>query len=138
METLSGEKAIEPVHKVTLCLGSNAGDRSGNVAKAIRRLADILTDMKISVIYETPEIHGIGTPYCNAVVEGFTAEDARKLNQRLKLLEILQGRTVVMRRLGIVPIDIDIVMMDDKIIRPKDYEQSFFQIGYKEILCKSC
>ena len=56
-----------------------------------------------------------------------------QLNALLKQHEIAEGRTDEMRARKQVPIDIDIVIYDGEILRPNDYNQAFFQKGWKEI-----
>ena len=121
------------MNEVWLSLGSNCDDRARNVEKASEWLPEVIESCICSHIYETPEIHGIGTPYYNAVVRGETKLDISELNRMLKEYEVLSGRDLSARERGEVPIDIDIVIWNKEIVRPKDYFHTFFQIGYSEI-----
>lgn len=120
-------------HKVVLSLGSNHGDRYANIEEAITWCAGKLNGIKVSSIYETPEIHGIGDPYLNAVVIGESCLSFEELTAATKEFERTHGRDAEARHRGEVPIDIDIVIWDEAIIRPLDFSRQFFQIGYLEI-----
>ncbi|MDE7145874.1 MAG: hypothetical protein K2O30_06970 [Duncaniella sp.] len=37
---------------------------------------------------------------------------------------------------GIIPIDLDLVIWDSRIMRPKDFERHYFNQGYRELLAK--
>lgn len=121
----------ELIHDVVLCAGSNIEPRGDNVSRSISWLLTILSDSEYSEIYETPEIHGIGAPYANAVIMGRTSMEMKNLDILLKRYETLSGRDEEARRKMEVPIDIDIVIWDGRIVRDKDFRQSFFQIGYR-------
>lgn len=119
-------------NKVTLSLGSNNGDRTAFVSDALGWLHRILSVINHSSIYETPELHGKGAPYMNAVVTGETDKEFSILNNAIKQYECSCGRNAETRKRGIVPIDIDIVIWNGEILRPADYNHSFFRIGFEE------
>ena len=119
---------------VVLGLGSNCGDRYMSLKSAYRRLLDILDCPVCSSMYETPAVgeHAVGS-YINAVVCGVTNLPSERLDSILKNLERAAGRDENARKRGEVPLDIDIVIYDDIVIRPRDYDQRFFQQGYQEL-----
>ena len=121
------------MNRIVLCIGSNMEPKRRNVEDAIRWCSGLCGDIRCSSIYETPEIHGIGAPYANAVLEAFTEYGYEDLNTLLKSYELRMGRDGHARQHGIVPIDVDIVLWNDEIIRPKDFRQSFFRIGFMAI-----
>ncbi len=120
-------------HRVVLSIGSNCGDRERNVRSAVSWAVGLFYESSVSSIYETEEIHGVGTPYYNAVVRGISEINFEELNHAAKTYEVNNGRDQEARSRGLVPIDIDIVVWDNKIIRPSDYNQNFFKRGYAEI-----
>lgn len=121
--------------KVVLCLGSNSGDRYDALTKAIDWLNAILEDTVSSPIYETPPYSGSGALYLNAVVSGSCNLNGGvdELEKRCKAYEISEGRDEKARKENRVPIDIDIVIADKKILRPSDYGRNFFRIGFSRI-----
>lgn len=121
-----------------ICIGSNEDTGKDKVLKAIVRLTDFIDIITVSDIYKTPEIHGNGAPYHNAVIRTKTDIDRERLDMLFKDIEREFGRDELARRDARVPIDIDIVICKGIVLRPKDYNQSFFQIGYKSILSSDC
>ncbi|MDE6006576.1 MAG: 2-amino-4-hydroxy-6-hydroxymethyldihydropteridine diphosphokinase [Muribaculaceae bacterium] len=119
------------VSKIVLSLGSNCD--ADYVAQALKWLKSLLSDFKASSLYETPPAKGVGRSYINAVITGSTQSAYEPFNRQLKEYEELAGRDQSCREAGLVPIDIDIVIWNDDIIRPWDYRQNFFKIGYAPI-----
>ena len=115
----------------TLSVGSNCG--YADVRKAVTWLAARLSDFKVSTLYETPAVKAGRGTYVNAVAEGHSPLNPESLNERLKEYERQCGRDENCRRLGIVPVDIDIVICDGHVLREWDYRQNFFRIGFSEL-----
>lgn len=122
--------------KVIVGIGSNCGNRKENITKTIDWLRSLLTDFKCSQIYETPAVGKISRPYLNAVAEGIFENEILVLNRLLKEQEKEMGRDEECRKREDVPIDIDIVIADEVVIKPWDYNQRFFRIGFDEIINK--
>lgn len=127
---LDGESLV----KVVLSFGSNSGDRTANITDALEWFGSLASDCRFSSIYETPEIHGHGAPYMNAVASGSLDVDLCSFERLTKLYEVKKGRDTSCRLQGKVPIDIDIVIWNTDILRHNDFGCEFFQIGYREIL----
>lgn len=119
--------------KVVIGIGANCGDRENSVRKALEWLKTILIQVKCSEIYETPCVNQTGRPYMNAVVSGVFQSTGIDLEDMLKDKERLMGRTAECKEKGDVPVDLDIVMLDGEIVRPWDYRQKFFRIGFSQI-----
>ena len=121
--------------ELVIGLGANCGDRRSGVAEAIEWLRKRLSAVRASRIYETPPYGHAGTPYMNAVVIGiYTKIDSLDdFERECKRYEIECGRDEFARSQNLVPIDIDIVMVGKEILRPADFNRSFFQIGYKQL-----
>ena len=119
--------------RVILSLGSNHGERSEQLEKAIDWLGGILYNINVSKIYETPCALKQGLPYLNCVVGCEADIPIENLDHLLKEYENQNGRTKECRESGKVPIDIDIVMADNKVLKEWDFRQNFFKIGYLDI-----
>lgn len=119
--------------RVVMSIGSNYGDRSGNVAMAIEELDVQLRDVKSSGIYETPDIRGGEKRYMNAVVSGEWEGTMEECDRLCKAMELIHGRDAEARKMGNVPLDVDIVIWDGRVIRERDYRQQFFTIGLSQI-----
>ena len=111
-------------------IGSNCGCRYENVSKGIKWLSEFLTDFSCSTIYATPDCHGGSKEYLNAVARGITRLSPDRLESICKEYEEANGRDKTSRKLGNVPVDIDLVVYGKSILRAKDYKCEFFQIGY--------
>ena len=111
-------------------IGSNYGDRHLNVSNGLKWLSLLLTDFRSSHIYATPDCHGGVKEYLNAVACGSTFSSPQDLEQLCKRYEAACGRDEEMRKNGNVPIDIDLVIFDNRVLRPNDFKREFFKIGY--------
>ncbi|MCM1491380.1 MAG: 2-amino-4-hydroxy-6-hydroxymethyldihydropteridine diphosphokinase [Muribaculum sp.] len=119
--------------ETVLSIGSNCGNRHERVVSGIEWLRGILSNLRSSSVYTTGDCHGGKRDYMNAVVIGNTNLNAAQLNELCKEYELQNGRTPEARSCGDVPIDIDVVVYEEKILRPNDYRQKFFRIGYQQL-----
>ena len=117
---------------VVLSIGSNC--RYEEVGLAINWLRGRLDGCRVSHEYLTPALQGYGAPYTNAVVSGLTGLGYDALEASLKAYERARGRDETARQRGGVPVDIDIVVWNGEVTRPRDFRHDFFQIGYKVII----
>lgn len=100
-------------HSVYLALGSNLGDRRGNLVAALQRLCEVMEIEDISSIYETEPVGYLDQPYFfNIVCCGKTALSAAGLLKYAKEIEVAIGRQPSFRD-GPRLIDIDIIFYDD-------------------------
>ncbi|MBD5371138.1 MAG: hypothetical protein HDR80_08355 [Bacteroides sp.] len=124
-----------------LSLGSNDGHRESHLIHAMNFLAEICESVYCSTPYESPALSAkkdsqVARPhYLNAVALVEYAGTPEQLEAMLKACEIMEGRTAAARSEGRVPLDIDIVIADSTVVRPKDHSLYFFRRGYEEI-CK--
>lgn len=121
------------MNKVAFSLGSNSDDCHSQMKRCINWLKEHLRDVTVSLIYETPAVNGKDGNYLNAVAVGYTEEAYETLFCEMKDYEVKCGRTPESKRNGSIPIDIDIVVWNDCVLREKDYNRSYFQIGWNEI-----
>lgn len=117
-----------------LAIGCNCGDRKKNVSDAIRWISAVAEIVSKSTIYSSPDIKGTGHEYLNAVVKADFEGTPEEFNNFIKSYEISVGRDSSCRERGLVPIDIDIVMIDGEVTRPKDFRAEYFVKGYAECL----
>lgn len=121
-------------NRVVLSVGANSGDRHGAVEEALKWLGELLQESRFSDIYETPPLGHCGSNYMNAVLAGTYCGDMVQLEQECKDYERRKGRDQEARRKNLVPIDVDIVLWNDSVLRPKDFKSNFFRIGYHQII----
>src|SRR3989442_2346896 len=117
--SLNGNKPVA-THTVFLALGSNLGDRRGNLAAALQRLREVMEITTISSIYETEPVGYLDQPrFLNIVCRGKTSLSAQELLKYAKDIEVAIGRQPTFRN-GPRPIDIDIIFYDNLHITQED------------------
>lgn len=117
---------------IVLSLGSNSGNREEHIEEAVVILKSLLDSVRVSDVYETQALDGESAPYINAVMKGTTNLRLEDFIKVTKEIEKILGRRRIPGE-DVVAIDIDVVIADGVNLRPKDYEQSYFQIGYKSL-----
>jgi 2-amino-4-hydroxy-6-hydroxymethyldihydropteridine diphosphokinase len=100
-------------HTVFLALGTNLGDRPGNLGAALQHLRAVVEIERISSIYETEPVGYLDQPrFLNLVCCGKTVLTAQSLLNYAKEIESARGRKTSFRN-GPRPIDIDLLFYDD-------------------------
>src|SRR5438270_10944492 len=85
--------SLHPMHTIYLALGSNQGDRRGNLAAALQQLREIMEISLVSSVYETEPLGYADQPrFLNLVCSGKTALSAPGLLLRVKEIEAALGR----------------------------------------------
>jgi len=127
--------------QVYLSLGSNLGDRAGNLRMAMQRMQESISIEKQSGIYETPPWGVLDQPaFLNQVVRGSTSLPPGKLLVFLKRIEREMGRKPTFRY-GPRVIDLDILLYDDlqlerprlTVPHPRLVERAFVLVPLAEI-----
>ncbi|HEU5227601.1 MAG TPA: 2-amino-4-hydroxy-6-hydroxymethyldihydropteridine diphosphokinase, partial [Ktedonobacteraceae bacterium] len=126
---------------VYLALGSNLGDRRGNLATALQRLRNVIDIDTISSVYETEPVGYLEQPrFLNMVCRGKTRLSAQELLKAAKEIELAIGRQPSFRN-GPRPIDIDILLYDNQrlaeaeltVPHPRMGERAFVLVPLAEI-----
>ena len=121
------------MNRFVLSLGSNSSDRYAKMDMTIERLNSLLNIEVASSVYETLPWGG-GDKLCiNCVMAGTTAMDKESLIEMTKNWEKQCGRDEEAKKHGIVPIDLDIVIWNDTVLRPKELSRDYFITGYRQI-----
>lgn len=118
--------------KAVLVLGSNCDNREEHIRQAVLWLDAIGNIIQRSSYYETPDQTGRGDRYGNTVVELEFEGCCNTLNEKIKDYELSSGRDAECRRQHLVPIDIDIVIAEDRVLRERDFKSNYFKKGYSE------
>lgn len=127
---------METTIPCTISLGSNTDDRAYQISQAIEHLQGSLSLCDVSSVYESEAFNGGDKPYLNAVVHGYSDMSYDDVIKDLKKWEAEHGRSQVATVRGVIPIDLDLVIWDSRIMRPKDFERHYFNQGYRELLAK--
>ena len=105
--------------RVFIGLGSNEGDRLRQISQAAQALRAVpgVRLIQMATIIETEPVGGPPQgPYLNTVVEIETTLDPHALLAQLHAIERQQGRQLSTERWGPRPIDLDILLYDERII----------------------
>ena len=121
------------MNRYVISIGSNSADRDIQLAKAIDWLSSIAKSIKASSVYCTESINHVDNEYMNAVAVCESEHSHNDLNDMLKQYEINCGRSKESKLNGVIPIDLDIVIANDIILRPVDYNREYFKIGWNEL-----
>ncbi len=122
------------MNTLIISLGTNSSDREWQMSHAIKHLKQMFKKTVVSEIYEVPAHNGVDAPYLNAVMIASTANTLDEVNAALKQWEVVCGRTPASKLKGDIPIDLDVVVWNDKVIRPVDYSRSYVSQGMSQLL----
>ena len=121
------------MNRFVMSLGSNSVDRHEQMAAAIDAVSSLLNVSRRSPVYETKPWGGGDNLYLNCVIAGETSMNFEQVNAFAKDWERQSGRDEAAKKAGIVPIDIDIVIWNDDVLRHKELERDYFMRGYRSI-----
>ncbi|MBR6484732.1 MAG: 2-amino-4-hydroxy-6-hydroxymethyldihydropteridine diphosphokinase [Clostridiales bacterium] len=130
-------------HQAVLSLGSNMGDRMGNLRSAVRALSEDedIGDVEVSGVYETEPVGYDDQPYfLNICVKLSTSLDPYELLRKCNLIEQDLKRVRKIKN-GPRTIDLDILTYDDlvsddpklTIPHPRMYKRAFVLYPYRDL-----
>lgn len=106
---------------VFIALGANLGNREANLRMALRGMTRMARVQAVSALYESEPEGGAGQPaYYNAVCRIETGLEPQALLRFLKGLEHEIGRRPTAEAGGPRPIDLDILLFDDRVVDSDD------------------
>ena len=101
-------------------IGANEGDRLANISQAVRAMGALpgVRLVQLATIIETDPVGGLPQgPYLNSVVELDTAMRPHELLAALQGIERQLGRVPSAERWAPRPIDLDILLYDDRLMQ---------------------
>ena len=108
------------MHTIYLGLGSNLGDRAGNLRAAVKALGPQVKVLKESALYETPPWGVEDQPgFLNMALQAETGLTPEALRDHVKRIEAEVGRTPTYHW-GPRLIDIDILLYGDRVVDTPD------------------
>lgn len=120
-------------HQVILSIASNRF-QSKNLSQARLCLGEVLQDLHFTSEQWTEPVNTCRRDtYLNQLATGMTEKDEDELNEWLKQTERRFGRNDAKRRLGIVPIDLDILEFDGERRHLRDWERPYVQSLISEL-----
>lgn len=113
-----------------ISLGANTPDKQQRLQQAIATIERMATITARTPIYETPaEGSTAAAPYANALLRIVTDSPYEELRATFKQREQEAGRTPQSKLQGIIPLDIDIVAWDDKVLKERDMHYDYMKLG---------
>ncbi|MGC1382088.1 MAG: GTP cyclohydrolase MptA [Candidatus Baltobacteraceae bacterium] len=106
------------MHDIYIGIGSNLGDRQGNILTALQRLRARAQILAVSAFYESEAAHGAeGPAYLNIAAFLRTQLDAEGFKRFARDVELAVGRARGTRRLAARPIDVDLLIFDGTVVQ---------------------
>ena len=107
------------MHELYIGVGSNLGDRQGNILTALQRLRARAQILAVSSFYESEAAHGAqGPAFLNVAAALRTELDAVAFRRFAREVELAVGRARGTPRLAARPIDVDLLVVDGEIVQP--------------------
>lgn len=120
-------------HRCIICLGSNHQGIE-HIKNAEKEIEEIANKIHWGDIIETkPENTSSSTPYHNRAALLQTSVSKETLIKEFKRIEQQHGRTVSGQHKGIIPLDIDLLMYDNEIVKPADFKKEYVQQALQTI-----
>ncbi|MDE6040258.1 MAG: 2-amino-4-hydroxy-6-hydroxymethyldihydropteridine diphosphokinase [Muribaculaceae bacterium] len=120
-------------HKATICIGSNTPDSARRLFAAVEYIVCCAQVEDTSGQYQSEaefQGHHPGVPlYMNEVLKLRVDESYEDFQARLKRYEGDVRAESSMRYPGLVGVDIDIVVWDGVVLRPRDVSSRYFRRG---------
>jgi GTP cyclohydrolase-4 len=106
------------LHEIHIGIGSNLGDRQGNILAALQRLRGRAKVSAVSAFYESAAADGAeGPAYLNVAAALLTDLAIADFERFARDVELAVGRAGDTRKLAPRPIDIDLLAVDNAIVR---------------------
>ncbi|MBV8499765.1 MAG: GTP cyclohydrolase I FolE2 [Candidatus Eremiobacteraeota bacterium] len=107
------------VHELYVGIGSNLGDRQGNILAALQRLRARAQIVAVSSFFESAAAHGAeGPAYLNIAAALRSELDAEAFKRFSRDVELAVGRARGTPRLAARPIDVDLLIFDGVVVQP--------------------
>ena len=121
------------LHTCLLCMGSNI-EPSSCLSAARSALLSHFPSIRFSKEMVTEAIgSGFLSPFHNQVASFTTSLSAEEVRTILTGIEQSQGRLPEDKVQGVVKLDIDLLMYDEQVLKPKDMEREFVKEGMKSL-----
>lgn len=121
-------------NRVILCLGSNL-DKEKNMERAAEMLCARFIHIRFSrAVYTEPMDCPRTATFMNQVAILYSEKDADEIRDILKDIERAIGRKPADKYEGLVPIDIDLLQWNDRILKAGDLGRDYVIDGIRSLL----
>lgn len=105
--------------------GSNC-DAAGNISRAMDSLSGIFSDFVAGDALRTPAVgEGYHGEFVNRAARFTTSGTASQVRGVLKRLEYEAGRRPGDKERGVMPLDLDLLIFDGRVLKPSDMERGY-------------
>ena len=116
-------------HQCLLCMGSNT-NRYAQLSVAREALRATFPDIHFGEMMETEAVgSGFHSPFSNQLAKFSTTLSPDSVHDLFKELERRCGRIPEDKAQGVVKLDIDLLVFDNKILKPEDMEREYIRRG---------
>lgn len=117
----------------TICIGSNY-NREINLLLARKQLTALFPSIRFADEEETePFLLSNPALFSNQVGRFRSDEEPEQVKAKLKAIEQLAGRLPEDKAIERVVLDIDLLMHDDVVLKPRDMEREYVKRGIKNL-----
>lgn len=121
------------MHSCLICIGSNY-NRKENLLLARRRLTALFPSIRFTGEQETrPLFFRNPALFSNQVARFHTDADAERVVKELKTIEKEAGREKEDKKREKVCLDIDLLVFDNRVLKPEDLKRDYILKGLEEL-----
>ena len=121
------------MHSCLICIGSNY-NRKENLLLARRRLTALFPSIRFTGEHETrPLFFRNPALFSNQVARFYTDADAERVVEELKTIEKEAGREKEDKKREKVCLDIDLLVFDNRVLKPEDLKRDYILKGLEEL-----
>ena len=121
------------MHSCLICIGSNY-NRKENLLLARRRLTALFPSIRFTGEQETrPLFFRNPALFSNQVARFYTDADAERVVKELKTIEKEAGRGKEDKKREKVCLDIDLLVFDNRVLKPEDLKRDYILKGLEEL-----
>ena len=121
------------MHSCLICIGSNY-NRKENLLLARRRLTALFPSIRSTGEQETrPLFFRNPALFSNQVARFYTDADAERVVKELKTIEKEAGREKEDKKREKVCLDIDLLVFDNRVLKPEDLKRDYILKGLEEL-----
>ena len=121
------------MHSCLICIGSNY-NRKENLLLARRKLTALFPSIRFTGEQETrPLFFRNPALFSNQVARFYTDADAERVVKELKTIEKEAGREKEDKKREKVCLDIDLLVFDNRVLKPEDLKRVYILKGLEEL-----
>lgn len=121
------------MHSCLICIGSNY-NRKENLLLARRKLTALFPSIRFTGEQETrPLFFRNPALFSNQVARFYTDADAERVVKELKTIEKEAGREKEDKKREKVCLDIDLLVFDNRVLKPEDLKRDYILKGLEEL-----